>query len=65
MKQSWGPGLLILGAVVLMKGEHPCVCVGRGVVQWVFRGHPLPRPPHILVRVREHASGVDRLSVVM
>ncbi|XP_072609541.1 serine protease 53 isoform X4 [Vulpes vulpes] len=29
MKQSWGPGLLILGAVVLMKGEHPRVLCGQ------------------------------------
>ena len=25
MKQSWGPGLLILGAVVLIEGESPCL----------------------------------------
>ncbi|KAK1344518.1 hypothetical protein QTO34_013215 [Cnephaeus nilssonii] len=30
MKQSWGPGLLILGAVVLIEGEPP-------VLEWVFK----------------------------
>lgn len=49
MKQSWGPGLLILGAVVLIEGEPPVL---EWVGWWGFRGHPLPSSPCSLVCVK-------------
>lgn len=44
MKQSWGSGLLILGAVVLTEGELS-VLSGAEVVWWGFMGHPLSEQP--------------------
>lgn len=57
MEQSWGPGLLILGAVVLIEGEPPGLS-GWGVVRWGCRGQPLPSSPCSLVCVRKAACGV-------